>query len=199
MLGGKDMINKQKMLLMSKIGLFVLVLFIIVAIIPFTISKYETISSGDINSNIAFYLFHDDYLTKNVNLSNVDFEKGYYVLDFTVSNQKNTKVSDVDISYILKIITTTNLPFEYELYENENYQSDGATNLISSSNRVIDQDEDGTYFQTFTMNEEQLLFKSPKVNNYTLVVYFGDYYKNYLYQDMVESIRIVIDSKQVIE
>ena len=193
------MINRQKMLIMSKIGLFVLILFIVIAIIPFTISKYETVSNGNINSNIAFYLFHDDYVVKNVSLANVDFSKGLYVLDFTISNQKDTKVSDVDINYILKIITTTNLPFEYELYENENYTSSGATNLISSSNTVVEKDADGTYFQTFTMNEEQLLYRSPKVNRYTLVVRFADYYRNYKYQDMVESVRIVIDSEQVID
>ena len=193
------MINRQKMLLMSKIGLFVLILFIVIAIIPFTISKYETVSNGNINSNIAFYLFHDDYVVKNVSLANVDFSKGLYVLDFTISNQKDTKVSDVDINYILKIITTTNLPFEYELYENENYTSNGATNLISSSNTVVEKDADGTYFQTFTMNEEQLLYRSPKVNRYTLVVRFADYYRNYKYQDMVESVRIVIDSEQIID
>ena len=56
------MINKKKMFLMSRIGLFVLVLFIIIAIVPFTISKYETVADADISSNIAFYLFHDDYL-----------------------------------------------------------------------------------------------------------------------------------------
>ena len=193
------MINKQKMMLFSKIGFFALVLFIIVAIVPFSISKYETVSNADINSNIAFYLFQDDYVVRNVSLSNVDFSRGFYVLNFTVSNQKDTRVSDVDIRYVLKIITTTNLPFEYELYENEDYDVTGATNLINSGNTVLEKDDDGTYFQTFTMNEEELLYKKPKVNYYTLVVKFSDYYRNYKYQDMVDSIRIVIDSEQVID
>ena len=193
------MINKKKMLLMSKVSLFLLVLFIIIAIIPLTISKYETVTNGNINSNIAFYLFNDSYQTENVTLSNVDFTRGYYVVNFSVSNQKGTKVSDVDISYILKVVTTTNLPFEYELYENEDYNDNGATNLISSSNTDVSRDDDGTYFQTFTMNEETLLYNSPSANQYTLVVYFGDYYNNAKYQDMVESVRIIIDSKQIID
>ena len=193
------MINKKKMLLMSKISLFLLILFIIIAIIPLTISKYETVTNGNINSNIAFYLFNDSYQTENVTLSNVDFTRGYYVVNFSVSNQKGTKVSDVDISYILKVVTTTNLPFEYELYENEDYNDNGATNLISSSNTDVSRDDDGTYFQTFTMNEETLLYNSPSANQYTLVVYFGDYYNNAKYQDMVESVRIIIDSKQIID
>ncbi len=193
------MINRKKILLMSKISLFVLVLLVIIAIIPFTISKYESNGDGHINSNVAFYLFRDDYLVQNVNLSSVDFSKGYYYLDFTVGNKKDDKISDVDIHYVLSIVTTTNLPFVYELYENEAFDSNGATNLINSSNTVIKKDEDGTYFQTFTMDEEELLFRSPKVNSYTLVVYFGDYYQDSKYQDMVESIKIVIDSEQVID
>ncbi len=193
------MINKRKILLMSKISFFVLILLIIIAIVPLTISKYETVTEGNINSNIAFYLLKDDYVVQNVYLSNVDFNSGQYILNFTVSNQKGTNVSDVDISYILKIITTTNLPFTYELYENEEYDASGATNLIGSSNTVIERDDDGTYFQTFTMQEEELLYSSPKVNSYVLVVNFGDYYLHSEYQDLVESIRIVVDSKQVID
>ena len=80
------MINKKKMLLMSKISLFLLIFFIIIAIIPLTISKYETVTNGNINSNIAFYLFNDSYQTENVTLSNVDFTRGYYVVNFSVSN-----------------------------------------------------------------------------------------------------------------
>ena len=149
------MINKKKLLLTSKVSLFVLILLIIIAIIPLTISKYETTTRGNINSNIAFYLFHDDYIVQNVNLSNVDFSQGHYVLNFTVSNQNN--------------------------------------------NTTVERDDDGTYFQTFTMDEEELLYRTPKVNSYTLVVYFGNYYRNAKYQDMVESVRIIIDSKQVID
>ena len=193
------MINKRRMILSSKIGFFVLILFIIIAIIPFTISKYETVSNAGINSNIAFYLFHDDYLVQNVNLSSVDFSQGSYVLNFTVSNQQGTKVSDVDINYVLKVITTTNLPFSYALYKNENYNAAGSTNLIDANNTVIARDSDGTYFQTFTMDEEELLYRSPRVDSYTLVVYFNDYYEDAKYQDMVESVRIVIDSEQIID
>ena len=193
------MIDKRRVLLMSKIGLFVFVLLIIVAIVPLTISKYQTVSSGDINSNIAFYLLKDDYLVQNVSLSNVDFDKGYYVLDFSVTNEKDNKVSDVDISYVVKIITTTNLPFEYRLYENEDYEDSNAVNLINEENTVIQKDSDGTYFQTFTMEEEELLYKNPRINQYTLVVYFGDYFLNSKYQDMVESVRIIVDSKQIID
>ena len=190
------MIDKKRLLLMSKIGTLVLILLIGFAIIPITISKYQSSGSGNINSNIAFYLLKDGYYQESVKLSDVDLNKSPYVVNFSVANKKENKVSDVDIEYVVKVITTTNLPFTYELYENEDYQ--GGTNLINAGNTVVEKDSDGTYFQTFSLDKEVLYFNSPNVNNYTLLVYFGNL-KDAKYQDVVESVRIVVDSRQVIE
>lgn len=190
------MIDKRRLLLFSKIGTLVLILLIGIAIIPITISKYQSNSVGGINSNIAFYLLKDGYYVESLKLADVNLDDSPYVVNFSVSNQKDNKVSDVDIEYVVKVVTTTNLPFTYELYENEDYR--GGTNLINTGNTVVEKDSDGTYFQTFSLNKETLYFNSPKVNNYTLLVYFGDL-TDAKYQDVIESIRIVVDSKQVIE
>ena len=190
------MIDKAKLLFFSKIGSLIAIFMIGLAIIPITISRYQAYRLGNIDSNIAFYLLKEGYHVENIKLSDVDLETSPYVLNFSVSNSKDNRVSDVDIEYAVKIITTTNLPFTYELYENENYQ--GGNNLINSNNTTVEKDEDGTYFQTFSMGNENLRYTSPKTNNYTLLIYFGDL-TNAKYQDVIESIKIVVDSKQVIE
>ena len=190
------MIDKKRLLLMFKIMLFLLILVVGFVIIPFTISKYQADGNGLINSNIAFYLLKEGYYVESVKLSDVDLDNSPYVLNFSVSNRKNNKVSDVDIEYVVKVITTTNLPFTYKLYENEDY--DNGTNLISSGNTVVARDSDGTYFQTFSLNSEVLYYTNPSVNNYTLLIYFGDL-TDAKYQDVIESVRIVVDSRQVIE
>lgn len=190
------MIDKSKLLLLSKIVGIIVILIIGIAIIPVTISKYQAYGIGNIDSNIAFYLLKEGYHVENVKLSDVDLENSPYVLNFSVSNIKDNKTSDVDIEYIVKVITTTNLPVTYELYENEDYKE--GTNLINSNNTKIEKDSDGTYFQTFSLNSENLFYKRPKTNYYTLLVYFGDL-TNAKYQDVVESIRIVVDSKQIVE
>ena len=189
-------IDKNRVALVSKIITFLLIFVIGIAIIPITVSKYQSTGSGVINSNIAFYLLKDGYYVQNVKLSDVDLNESPYVVNFSVTNRKDNKVSDVDIEYVVKVITTTNLPFTYELYENENYEN--GTNLISSSNTDVSLDSDGTYFQTFTLNSENLYYNNPKVNNYTLLVNYGDL-TDAKYQDIVESVRIVVDSKQIIE
>ena len=100
------------------------------------------------------------------------------------------------MEYDLKIRTTTNLPLEYRLYSNQNYNDTDALNIITSDE--ITQDEDGTYFRIIKTNTESFSYKEKKENIYQLVVYFPQKYNTINYQDIIEGIEISVDSKQVI-
>ena len=193
------MFNKKNILLISKLNLFFITFFITLIIFPFTLSKYQSTATGNINSNIAFYLFKTDYQVERIKLADLEPSPTPHIYTFTIGNQNNNKVSDVDIEYILKIVTTTNLPLRYQLYKNEDYESNDSTNLITSNNTTIEKDDDGTYFQTFEFAKEELLYATPKTNNYTLVVYFDETNKEAKYQDTPESVRIIVDSRQIID
>ena len=193
------MFNKKNILLISKLNLFFITFFITLIIFPFTLSKYQSTATGNINSNIAFYLFKTDYQIERIKLADLEPSTTPHIYTFTIGNQNNNKVSDVDIEYYLKIITTTNLPLRYQLYKNEEYESNDSTNLINNTNTTIEKDSDGTYFQTFEFDKEELLYTTPKTNNYTLVVYFDETNKEAKYQDTPESVRIIVDSRQIID
>ena len=193
------MFSKKKFLLISKINLLVILLLILIKIMPVTLSKYQSSGIGNMNSNIAFYLLTVDYLTQRIKLSDLTPSDNPYVYTFTVGNEKDSKTSEVDIEYILSFVTTTNLPLRYELYENSNYQDENAVNLINDSNTVIEKDEDGAYFQKFTFEKENLYFNNPSTNTYTLLVYFDKSNNDAKYQDTVEGLRIIVDSKQIID
>ncbi len=191
---------------MRRDRLIIIILLIVIVItigvflvMSITFSKYQTNITGNVASNIAFYLTKADYQVQQIKLTTVKPREDPYVYTFSVSNRDGNKVSDVDISYILKIVTTTNLPLEYELYMNESYTSNSATNLVSSSNTVVAADEYGTYFKTITMPGEDLLYATPKTNNYTLLIYYNEDETNAKYQDTVESIKLIIGSQQIIE
>ena len=193
------MFSKKKFLLISKINILIIVLLLLIKIMPITLSKYQSSGIGNTNSNIAFYLLTADYLTEKIKLSDLIPSDNPYIYTFTISNKKGEKTSEVDIEYVLSIVTTTNLPLRYELYENSNYQDSNAVNLITDSNTVTELDEDGTYFQTFTFEKEELFFSTPTTNTYILVVYFDQSSNDAKYQDAVEGVRIIVDSKQIIE
>ena len=115
-----------------------------------------------------------------------------YVFTFTISNYENDKVAEVDLKYDLMIRATTNLPLEYELYKNEYL----TTNIIEEEEKI--QDEYGTYFYNMKTKETQLLKEEKVLNTYTLKIYFKTTYINYMYQDIMENIEIIINSQQII-
>lgn len=193
------MFSKRKFLLISKINILIIILLLIIKIMPVTLSKYQSSGIGNMNSNIAFYLISADYLTQNIKLTDLTPSDEAYVYTFTIGNKKEEEISEVDIEYTLSIVTTTNLPLRYELYENTNYQEEGSVNLISATNTVVSSDSDGTYFQNFTFEKEELYYQTPTTNTYTLVIYFDQTNNDAKYQDVVEGIQIIVDSRQMIE
>lgn len=181
------------------VSLIIIILVVCFLFFSSSFSKYQTNGVGQVDSNVAFYLLKPGYMTNQIKLSSLSPSNDPYVYTFSVSNTDGTNRSEVDLSYVVKIITTTNIPLRYELYMNENYLSSGATNLININNTVIAADEDGTYFQTFTMDSVNMYYNANKTDNYTLLVYYDDEVKNSKYQDTIEGIRIDIDSEQIIE
>ena len=193
------MFSKKKFILINKINLLIIILLLLLNIMPTTLSKYHSAGIGNINSNIAFYLLEATYETKQIKLNDIVPSDIPYTFTFTIGNQNDAMVSEVDIEYELKIVTTTNLPLRYELYKNSNYLDNEATNLITDNSTKYSQDEYGTYFQTFNIETENLYYKNPITNTYTLVVFFDKKNNDAKYQGMIEGITIIIDSKQIID
>lgn len=193
------MFSKKKFILINKINLLIIILLILLKLLPVTLSRYESNATGETNTNIAYYLLEPNYYTDNIKLNTLGIQQEPYVYNFTISNYNENDHSEVDLTYILSIVTTTNIPLRYELYENEDYTSTNKTNLITTNNTIIEPDSDGTYFQTITMNEEEMLYSEDISNSYTLLVYYDGNNADYKYQDTIEGIRIIIDSKQVVD
>ena len=120
-----------------------------------------------------------------------------YVYNFTVANNDGINRVETDMEYDLSIITTTNLPLTYELYMNQTYDQTGATSAIISQNTTAD--EDGAYFKTIKTAKQTFSYSANQANNYQLVIYFPTTYTHYKYQDIAEMVRIVIESKQIVE
>ena len=193
------MFSKKKFVLFNKINLLIIVLLILLKLLPVTLSRYESNATGETNTNIAYYLLEPNYYTDNIKLNTLGIQQEPYVYNFTISNFNENDHSEVDLTYILSIVTTTNIPLRYELYENEDYTSTNKTNLITTNNTVIEPDSDGTYFQTITMNEEEMLYSEDITNSYTLLIYYDGNNADSKYQDTIEGIRIIIDSKQEVD
>ena len=192
------MISKKRFVLAIKLSMAIIFLMTAIAILPKVFSRYQSSANSNSDIDVAFYIINAEYQSQNVVLSKLKPSNDPYLVNFTVSNNDGTNRLGVDATYDLKIVTTTNLPLSYELYKNQTYNTNGATNVISSTTSIA-ADEDGTYFKTMVAPSETFSFQSNQTYSYQLVIYFPTEYMSYNYQDIVESIEIVVDSKQILE
>ena len=179
-----------------KLLILVFVLILLIKMISFTYSKYESRANTKPNIIVAFYVLNKDYQSMNLNLDELFPREEPYIYTFSISNTKGQKRCQTDLEYELSIKTTTNLPITYELYKNQNYNDDNATS-IKKTDEII-QDEDGTYFRIITTETESFSFREDETNIYQLVVHFPQEYNTINYQDIIEGIEITVNSKQIL-
>lgn len=187
--------NKKLRRLYAKLVILVLCFLIIARIFVLVLSKYESISNSYANVDIAFYLLKEDFQTMTLNLASILPQNNAYTFEFSIGNQAGEDIAEVDIEYELTLRTTTNLPLTYELYMNQLYTNQGATNIIKEN--TVNLDEDGTYFRTMTTDKIILKYTEGKTNLYQLVVYFPENYNQENYQDIIELIEINVNGQQV--
>lgn len=178
--------------------IILIVLFIFLVIIaPMAYSRYEIEGNNKIKTAVAYYVVNPSYQYIDVKIPNMVPRVKPYVYNFSIKNNKDGARSEVSLEYELLIKTTTNLDLKYELYMNEDYNNLNASNIIY--NDLVKADEDGTFFREMKAPKQFFNYRYNEENNYTLLIYFDEKYKNYAYQDIIESIFIIIDSKQVVK
>ena len=202
----------------SFISIFLIVdLLLIFGLLRTSSAYYFSNAVGEAPMDVALYAFsYDGLYLYNVDTGNneasIDIDLGdiqpgdtkYY--HFTVTNkvideEGNAVKSDTNIIYRLKVITTTNIRLKYSLYYNESPRGAQSTDLFANGNTDIGEeltDGWGTYFKHYAIPAKCLKKASIVEHDYYLKVQFPDNLKDYNYQDMVESIKIQLESKQVI-
>lgn len=145
---------------------------------------------------LAMYILNENYQSMNLKLDSIVPRENPYLYNFSISNYNETERTDIEIRYELKVSATTNLPLTYELYLNETKETPDATNIIRTNN--VAQDDDETYFRTMTTDAKEFGYTQDEINLYQLVIYFPENYDTVDYQDIIESIEIIVNSTQII-
>lgn len=187
--------------MMKKTIYKILVLFglivILACVFPFTKSRYEKSMVATFKNEVAVYLFETSVKNIPIEIESLSPSDEPYVYSFTVSNNDGKNISEVSIEYDLYVKTTTNLPLQYELYLNEDYTSNNATNLFE--NEELIQDEYGTYYRKVSINTRYFGYEQMETDRYTLLITFPKIYNSEKYQNLIESIELYIDSRQIID
>lgn len=162
-------------------------------------ATYESRAKLTSNIDQALYIFNDTKLDFNIDTLKIIPSNDSYTYKFSVANYTTTKHSDVDLVYNVKVTTTTNLPLTYRLYRNENYNEQGATNILDTN--TVRTDTDGSWYNVMIASTNyNFYYNQDNTDIYTLVIDFPkSYASDTTYADNIDSIQIELDSRQVIE
>lgn len=191
------MLDKKK--LKRSILILFLIAIIIIAIIFIvrTLSRYQSVATSEKDVDVAFWMLHDDFQTasmiiKDIYPSEQSFDYSFNVSNFEEDEEGNiAKRAETDLEYRLKIITTTNLPLEYEIMKDD-------TVLTTQQNIITD--DDGTYYREIVIDPTQMLQGEDLTDMYTIRVTFPkENDTNAEFSDLIEYIRLEIDANQLID
>lgn len=212
----RKFVNKKKINFLTIF--LILDVFVICTMFNTTGATYSSEAIGNTEMEVALYAFTTEKITEldtvdgNVINDSFDISLGdinpgetkYYkfnIFNYLTDDSGGIVASaETNISYELKIVTTTNLPLKYSLFMNQNAFSSNASNLLDSktySTNIIT-DGYGTFYQVFAINEQCFKHSTNGEDRYTLVVEFPDEYSDVIYQDLIESIKIQVESRQVL-
>lgn len=190
------MIRNRKKFLYKKLVILIICFFIVLRIFSLVLSKYQDEAWSVAEVDVAFYLLKEDLQSMTINLDSLFPQENAYIYTFSIGNTDGTNTAEVDLTYDLKLKTTTNLPLKYKLYMNENYTDKNAKDIIIKDEII--QDDDGTYFKEISTDTQTLEYTKNTTNVYQLVVEFPGNYDDESYQDIIEAIEISIEGKQLI-
>lgn len=162
-------------------------------------SSYQ--SDAYLNADVerAILLLDEEKLNFSIDTDGIVPSTKPYIYYFSIANYNSSKKSNVDLEYSLSLRTTTNLPLTYKLYRNEDYDSENSINLLENYKEI--QDEDGSWYKTYSLNDSySFSYKTKSKDIYSLVVYFPKEYSNTLdYTNVIDHVEIKVDAKQIVD
>ena len=158
--------------------------------ITYSIFNSNTLAAG--NQKIAKFIFNAEEVDK-LSLPITDLKPGYTNdFDFSVSNSKDKKISDVTIEYQMTIKTFHLVPLNIELYK-----IDGETEtLLITCDETFSRNEDNELVCNLPIEELDYLKESK--NNYKLRISFPKEYNDEIYSNLVDYIDIEIKKNNIL-
>ena len=179
--------------------IFFSVLFIVTLVLVGTINitqaRYENNTDISIEPTLAFFIVDVSSQTGQIKLDGMTPRTEPYLYTFNVSNFRGTRKANVDLTYSIELITTTNMPLNYRIYKGNS----SSQNEVDSDTVV--QDDNDVYFRHLLINDVNTMPYSDYVTDiYVLSVEFPLVYKDNAddYAGIIDLVDIKINAEQVV-
>ena len=185
--------DKKLLLRLIILSCLIIITLIVIRNYKFTKSKYETITDVEVTPTIAFFVTDVKSYNDSIKLEEIVPRSNPYLYSFTVSNFKDNKRANVDLTYSIEFIATTNLPLNFKLYREDDLEND----ITSSTSFTTD--SNGMYYKHLFIDEvSSLKYSLDSTDTYILSVEFPEIYKSNPddYSGVVELIEVYVHAEQ---
>ena len=176
-------------------SLLLIVTLISLGSFRFTQARYESETSVSASPTLAFFIVDVTTASGQIKLDSMIPSTTPYTYTFQVSNFKNNRRANVDLTYSIELITTTNVELEFKIFKGNNME----LNEIDSD--IITTDDNGVYYRHLIINDVSVMSHSSNcTDTYTLWVSFPVNKKNNpeAYAGIIDLVDIKISAEQVV-
>lgn len=187
-----DVDNFKRYLFFS---ILLIILLISIGTINFTQARYESDTNVNISPSLAFFIVDVGTSSGQIKLDGLVPRNEPYLYSFNVSNFNDEKRANVDLTYSIELITTTNIPLNFKVFRANNYEENEMDVDVTTT------DENGVYYRHLVINDVNTMnYNVDTTDVYTLWVEFPKIYENYpdYYAGIIELVDIKINAEQVV-
>ena len=170
-------------------------LLITFSALDFTQARYETNTEINVSPSLAFFIVDVQSETGQIKLEEMVPREQPYLYVFNVSNFNTERRANVDLTYSIEIITTTNMPLDFRIFKGAGM----TTNEIDSDTTTTD--VNGVYYRHLVINDVSTMsYTTDTTDVYTLWVKFpsSNMNKPDEYQGVIDLVDIKINAEQVV-
>lgn len=153
------------------LSILLLVTLVTIRSFEFTQARYESDVDMEIEPNLAFFIVDVGTTSGTIKLTGMVPRDDPYEYRFNVSNFRDGRRANVDLTYSIEIITTTNMPLTFKIFK-----GNGST-LDEIDSDTTTTDGNGVYYRHLVINDvSQMPFNADTTDLYTLWVSFPKTY-----------------------
>ena len=176
-------------------SLLLIVTLISIKSLDFTQARYESEVEIDASPNLAFFVVDVGTVSGQIKLDSMVPSEIPYTYTFNVSNFKDGRRANVDLTYSIELITTTNMHLDFKIYKGNNME----LNVVDSD--YVTTDDNGVYYRHLVINGVSVMnYTANCTDTYTLWVKFPESYNDNpdAYAGVIDLVDIEINAEQVV-
>lgn len=176
-------------------SMLLMIVLISVGTFGLTQARYESNIDANIKPSLAFFLVDVSTQSGQIKLDGIIPREEPYIFTFEVSNFNDKKRANVDLTYSIEIITTTNMPLNFKIFKG----SEMIQNEIDSD--TVTTDDNGVYYRHLVIDDVTTMnYNQECTDLYTLWVEFPTSYMAYpdKYSGIIDLVDVKVNAEQVV-